>query len=175
MAESEKILLRASLVILRQDRKILLPIKKLKIGAGLRNGYGGGIEVGEGPDDATVRELEEEAGITALVENLQRVGVIDFHNITEQGVEFTCRVFVSFLQHWQGKPKEGPEMGAPEWFDEADMPLKEMMPADRYWLPVLLEGRIIYAQAWYGPKQQSLRQPTSITDISREELGRLWR
>ena len=174
MAESEKILLRASLVIPRQDRKILLPIKKKKIGAGLRNGYGGGIEPGENPDTTTVRELEEESGIIALVEDLERVGVIDFHNLTGAGVEFTCRVFVSFLQRWKGAAHESPEMGPPEWFDKATPPLQEMMLADRDWLPALLQERIAYVQAWYGPKQQSLRRPTNITDISREELGRLW-
>jgi len=43
---AEKTLRRAVVVFLIKNGKICLPKKKFKIGAGKRNGYGGGVEEG---------------------------------------------------------------------------------------------------------------------------------
>lgn len=173
--EPEKVLLRATLSLLRQDGHVILPIKKLKIGAGLRNGYGGGIDEGEDPLTTTVRETSEECGITLAAADVTPAAVVDFHNITMAGEAFTCRVFVSLIDRWGGDPHETNEMGPPERFPLAHPPLSEMMLADRDWLPPVLAGRTIYAEAWYAPRQAALRQPTRITDISQEHLDRLWK
>ncbi len=45
--EIEKVLYKAVLVFLVKDGKVCLPVKKLKIGAGKRNGFGGGGEKDE--------------------------------------------------------------------------------------------------------------------------------
>lgn len=173
--EQEKILLRATIALLRKDGHVLLPIKKQKIGAGLRNGYGGGIDPGEDPISTTVRELHEECGVVAQNKDVLPVAVVDFHNITGKGEAFTCRVYVSCIDRWVGEPAETAEMGPPERFPISAPPVNEMMPADQDWLPAVLTGRTIYAQAWYTPRQQSLRQPTVITDITTDELDRLWK
>ncbi|MCC7500835.1 NUDIX domain-containing protein [Candidatus Nomurabacteria bacterium] len=172
--EPEKILLRATLALLCKGATVILPIKKHKIGAGLRNGYGGGIEADEDPTTATARELYEECGVNIGLRDITPAAVIDFHNMTAEGKEFTCRVYVSLVDLWLGTPYESEEMGPPEHFALDEPPLDEMMLADRDWLPPVLAGKHIYAQAWYTSRQAALRQPTVVTEISRDELDRLW-
>jgi 8-oxo-dGTP diphosphatase len=173
MDEPEKVLLRAVVVLLRKDHQVLLPIKKKKIGRGLRNGYGGSIEEDEDARSAALRETAEECGITPHSAALMAVAVVDFHNLTEQGHAFTCRVAIYFLYDWGGEPCESEEMGPPEWFPIGNPPLQEMMLADRDWLHHVLQGKRVYAQAWYGPRQQYLRQPTVVREVSADELDRL--
>jgi 8-oxo-dGTP diphosphatase len=173
MDEPEKVLERAVLVLLRRDHEVLLSIKKFKIGKGLRNGYGGGIEEGEDARSTALRETSEECGITAHSAALMPVAEVDFHNLTAEGQAFTCRVTVYCLYDWGGEPCESPEMGPPEWFPINTPPLHEMMLADRDWLPHVLQGKRVYAEAWYGPHQKFLRQPTLVRDVSTDELDRL--
>ena len=45
---------------------------------------------------------------------------------------------------WQGEPTESDEM-KPEWFDIQSIPYDKMFPDDKYWLPLILEGRKIKA------------------------------
>ncbi|KAJ8701620.1 hypothetical protein PTI98_000385 [Pleurotus ostreatus] len=58
-----------------QDGQILLGRKKRGIGLDYYNGFGGKVEVGESSKQAARRELEEEAGITAP---LDQVGTLLF-------------------------------------------------------------------------------------------------
>lgn len=63
-----------------QDNYIFLANKKRGFGAGYLNGYGGKKQ----PDDLTiedtaVRELQEEAGVRALTQDLEKVAVIEFY------------------------------------------------------------------------------------------------
>lgn len=170
----EKVLLRAVLTFLQKDGQILLPLKKLKIGAGRRNGYGGGIEPGEDPYAATVREVAEECGVVADPADIHPMAVVDFHNTKQDGGTFTCRALISTLSHWSGEPKESAEMGPPEWFPTNVAPVQEMMLADQDWFPHMLAGKCIYAEAWYGPRQQTILRPTEVAPISKDELDRLW-
>ncbi len=55
----EKTLLNATVCLLVKDDEVMLGIKTKKIGAGCRNGYGGGIEPDELIKEAAIRELEE--------------------------------------------------------------------------------------------------------------------
>ncbi len=62
--KTEKTLLKAVVVfVISKDRKkVLLAVKAKKIGAGCRNGYGGGQEEGEDSFGAAVRETKAESG-----------------------------------------------------------------------------------------------------------------
>lgn len=161
----EKVLLNATLCFLRRDSEILLARKANKIGAGCWNGYGGGIEEGETPEIATIRELEEEAAVYGAPEELQKIAVVDFHNTKTDGEQFTCRVHVYTLSEWEGMPQETEEMLTPTWFPIAELPIDEMMLADAAWLPAALRDRTIYAEAWYGPRQHSLLRPVKISEL----------
>lgn len=51
----------------------------------------------------------------------------------------------------------------PKWFAVEDLPLNEMMPADRQWLPVALSGKKITAKAYLSPFQEQ-----SLADVEIE-------
>lgn len=169
---TQKILLRASLVFPVTATHTLLAIKKQKIGAGFLNGVGGGVENDETPEESALREAFEEWKILIPPHSLHRVGVIDFHNNAAEGKTFTCRVYTFLADSWDGEPQEGTEMGLPTLFPKNNLPLAHMMPADRDWLPPIMRGGYITAQAWYGPEQKSIIKPTEVSTVSPNVLTR---
>jgi ADP-ribose pyrophosphatase YjhB (NUDIX family) len=65
-------------VYLIRDDVVCLAMKKRGFGEGNWNGYGGKLEEGESIKDAAVRELNEESGVSVLVEHLDQVAVAEF-------------------------------------------------------------------------------------------------
>lgn len=169
--EEEKILLSATLCLLVKDNKVLFGFKTKKIGKDCWNGYGGGIEEGETPKQAALRELKEEAGVISSPEHLEKVAVIDFYNNRSDGSFFVCQMHVYLVSQWTGEPRESDEMATPTWFDVRQLPTDKMLLADKEWLPVVLSGKKIRAAAEYGPFQKTLlgkvviQQVPSFSDI----------
>lgn len=152
----EKVLLEASLCFPVRGERILLGKKMKNIGKGCWNGYGGGIEPGETPEQAMIRELWEEAEVAAQPTALEKVAIMSFHNTKTDGRTFVCRVHIYLLRQWEGDFRSTEEMANPTWFDRQTLPLGGMMPADREWVPIILSGRKIIGTARYGPYQQVL-------------------
>lgn len=165
--EKEKTLLNAVLVfpIDKKLKKVLLALKSRKIGAGCWNGYGGGIKKNEHPKKAAIRELREESGLVVSPRNLSKAAVIDFKNTKKDGLKFICKVHVYLAHSWSGKIQETNEMSKPTWFDISKLPINQMMPSDRKWLPMILSGKKIIATASYGPFQKNLLGRVSIREI----------
>lgn len=154
--QEEKVLLLATVCFPMRGSEILLARKTRKIGAGCWNGYGGGPNVGEGLRDAAIRELYEESGLTALSANLSKIAIMEFHNTKLDGTIFVARVHFFTLKVWQGDYGATDEMRDPTWFEVDNLPLSEMMPADRIFLPIALGGMKIVGSAHYGPFQKQL-------------------
>ena len=132
-----------TICFLLRDGKILLPMKKRGFGAGNYNGYGGKKDpVDNTIDETAIRELWEEARLTARAEHLDRRAVIDFHFPAKP--EFNQRVHVYFLEQWEGEPVETEEM-KPEWFNMDAILYDKMWDSDRIWLPIVLSGKKIGA------------------------------
>lgn len=163
--QDEKVLLKATLCFLRRDGKILLALKKEKIGAGCLNGYGGGIEEGEDEKESAVRELLEEARIAAVSHDLQKIAIVYFHNTKSDGVTFICECHVYALWRWEGEPISTKEMADPEWFAQDNLPLEKLMLADSFWLPLALSGKKIIAIVYYGPHQKKLLRPVEVREV----------
>ncbi len=168
--EKEKILLKAVLAFSITQTHILLAYKTQKIGKGKWNGYGGGIKNGEDPYAAIIRELKEESKLSVKKENLKKVAVMDFHNQTEEGQRFNCRVHIFFFEEYSGIIKATKEMDAPTWFLKDNIPYDQMMPADPFWLPNIISGKLIYGEAWLGPHQKELIGSVIIREVSEKEL-----
>ncbi|MDP3947279.1 MAG: NUDIX domain-containing protein [bacterium] len=163
--EEEKVLLEAVLCFPVRANSVLLARKTKKIGVGCWNGYGGGLESGEVSEAAAVRELAEESGLHASVQDIHKVAIIDFHNTKSDGGMFTCKCHVFLVTRWDGEPRATDEMASPTWFDIDNLPYGEMMPADRIWLPPALRGTKIIASAHYGPWQRALLGDVIVTPV----------
>lgn len=161
----EKTLFNATICFLKKGSQILLAFKTKKIGKDCWNGYGGGIEVGETPKQSAVRELAEEAGVIALLQDLEKIAIVDFHNIKSDGSIFVCCCHFYIVHKWTGEIKETKEMINPTWFGVDSLPYDRMMPADRDFLPFALNGRKLKARAYYGPFQKEKLRETEIEFI----------
>ena len=129
----------AVLTFIRAGGKLLLILKKRGLGHGKFNAPGGRLEVGETPEQAAVRETQEEVGLTPL--NLCAAGQLDF--AFTDGYSLSCHVFTA--DAYEGTLTETDE-AAPFWCDETDIPYGRMWADDRIWIPLMLQGRMFDAQ-----------------------------
>ncbi|MFA6076907.1 MAG: NUDIX domain-containing protein [Candidatus Paceibacterota bacterium] len=164
----EKKLLEATLGFLVRDGKVWLAIKTRNIGRDHWNGYGGGVE----PEDKNLieclkRETQEECKVEIKGETAEKVAVIDFHNTKSDGEIFVCKVHIFLVKDWEGVPQESEEMATPTNFKIDNLPFEQMMPADKEWLPLVLEGKKLIAEYYYGPFQKELIKERKIEQIEK--------
>ena len=69
-------MLETTLCLLKKDNQILLAMKKRGFGEGKYNGVGGKIDKGETPEQAMIREVQEEILVTPT--KYEKVGFIEF-------------------------------------------------------------------------------------------------
>lgn len=124
-----------TVTIIHQHPKILLGMKKRRFGMGKYNGFGGKVENGETIEQATIREVFEEAGINVI--SPEKVGEILFQFQTDEEDHL-----VHFFRavNYSGELKESEEM-KPEWFHIDNIPYEQMWQDDKYWLPLFLAGK----------------------------------
>jgi 8-oxo-dGTP diphosphatase/2-hydroxy-dATP diphosphatase len=132
-----------TLCIIHQHPQVLLAMKKRGFGAGRWNGFGGKVAAGESIEEAAAREIREEAGIE--IGELDKRGVMEFEF---QGNPEILQVHIFKANEFLGEPIETEEM-KPQWFHVDEIPLDEMWPDDRYWIPLFLadkkfKGRILF-------------------------------
>ncbi len=121
-------------------RELLLAKKKRGFGMDKWNGPGGKIEsaLGESAEDGVIREAKEEVGI--IVQSVDKVGTLDFIFPHAMDKNFHCFLFTS--TDFLGEATESEEM-APKWFKVSEIPYKSMWDDDKFWLPLVLQGKKI--------------------------------
>ncbi len=134
-------ILQTTLSLLRKGNQLLLAKKKIGFGQGKYNGIGGEVEKGETPEQAMIRETEEEIFVTPT--KYDRVGYLEFDEFYK-GDKKRIIFHIYLVEEWQGEPMESEEMD-PKWFDLDNIPYNEMFPDDSYWLPLILEGKKVRA------------------------------
>lgn len=140
---------KATLTFPIKENEILLGIKTRKVGAGLRNGYGGKIEEGQTPTQAAVDELFDETGgknnkgkgIKCNEKDLIPCAVVDFYFPHNHSGNPEFRVIIYLTVQFTGEPEKTDEMLDPKWFDIDSMPYDQMMPGDRLIIPPILDGK----------------------------------
>ena len=126
--------IRATLMFVIQDGKILLIHKKRGFGKGKINGPGGKLESGETPFACAIRETQEELCITPT--GVQFVGELYFQFTDGNSIHG----YVYTATGYKGTPTETDEAD-PVWFPLAEIPFDCMWEDDSTWIPHLLEGR----------------------------------
>lgn len=133
--------LETTLCLLKRNNEILLAMKKRGFGTGKYNGVGGKIESSETPEEAMIRETEEEINVTPI--NYEKVGLIEFDEYYK-GKKQNLVFHLYMVYDWIGSPIETEEM-RPKWFNINAIPYADMFPDDKYWLPLILEGKKVKA------------------------------
>lgn len=139
----------------QERKKIILGMKKKRFGKGKYNGFGGGVEDGENNEEAALRELKEEAGVSSALKHLQKVGKLNFYFPSKEEWNQTVHVYLS--ERWKGKLAESEEM-APQEFDLSDMPYDNMWDADKHWLPLVLEGKKVYGNFYFNEDNNTIKK-----------------
>ncbi|KAJ2957248.1 hypothetical protein NQZ79_g7042 [Umbelopsis isabellina] len=142
-------------------------MKKRGFGCGRFNGFGGKVEKGETILEGAHRELEEEAFVTT--DKLDRVGLLLF-TFEKDPVALEVHVYVTKSYH--GEPKESEEM-KPEWFQYNEIPYDTMWPDDRFWLPVMLSGKLFTGKVDLAEDQTTILSQDII--IAETELPEEWK
>lgn len=138
---------KSTIVFPLKGKNVFLANKKRGFGAGFLNGYGGKQK----PNDFTIehtaiREMEEEGGVRATIESLEKVAIINFFE-EETGV-FECHIF--FCRKWEGEFCETEEMSLSQPYSINSLPYDSMWDADRVWLPIVFSGQKIRAISRYN-------------------------
>ena len=133
--------LETTLLYLRKENEILLAKKKRGFAKDKYNGVGGKVEYGETPEEAAIRECEEEISVKPI--KYEKVGVIEYDEYY-RGKREQIIVHVYISDKWTGEPKESDEM-SPKWFNINSLPYNEMIGDDPYWLPLVLKGEKVEA------------------------------
>lgn len=139
--------IRAVICYLRRGDEFLLLLKKQgKFGGGFWNGPGGKIKAGETPEQAVKREVFEETCL--VVRTLESVGYLEFYFGPEKPKpDWTANVFLS--KEFDGDLRESEE-GKLEWFSKDNLPIDQMWQDDRYWLPLLVQGKKFRGKFWFS-------------------------
>jgi len=124
----------ATLVFVVKEDRVLLIRKKRGLGAGKINGPGGRLESGENFKECAVREVREELGVTPLC--MVKLGEHRFQFVDG----YSIFVYVYRASDLEGLPIETDE-AKPFWVGQDEIPFEDMWEDDRYWLPLLLEGK----------------------------------
>lgn len=132
--------IRRTLLLLKKDNQVLLAMKKRGFGAGRWNGVGGKLEAGETIEQALVRECQEEISVTPT--HYWAVGEHDFVQDADVAEPWRMYVYAYLCDEWSGEPAESEEM-APQWFDINDIPYENMWGDDKFWMPLVLEGKLV--------------------------------
>lgn len=132
--------IRATLMFIVRDGKVLLIRKKRGIGAGKVNGPGGKFEPGETAQECIIREVKEELEID--VHDAKQMAELHFGFQCGTIPQIHCQVFTATA--YSGTPTETAE-ALPFWVDINDIPYHEMWADDILWLPEMLNGHHIQA------------------------------
>jgi len=153
--------METTLCLLKKDDKILLAMKKKGFGEGKYNGVGGKLKENETPEEAMIRETEEEIFVTPT--KYEKVGYISFDEVYK-GEKINLSFHLYLVYEWYGEPTESDEM-KPEWFDIDKIPYDKMFPDDKYWLPLILEGKKIKAYFDFDENWNILSKQIEDLDI----------
>ena len=168
--EEKKIL--ATVNFLMEDDMVWLAKKTRKIGIGLLNGYGGKYKSDKDKDlvSCATRETMQECGVDISQAHFEKVAIIKFHNTDENGEVHLWEVHFYIIKNFTGVPKEMKKDGGmvePNKYDKNNLPLGQMMLADREFAPILLmKGKKIIANYYYGPNQMEFTKERTLKIVN---------
>lgn len=151
-----------TLCFLMKEGEICLAMKKRDFGVGKYNGVGGKVKEGETIEQAALREMEEEIGVTSEAGHLRGMGNIEFY--FKDKPEWNQHMHIFVVENWDGEPQESEEM-KPKWYKIDDIPFDKMWLDDTHWLPHVLDGKKVYGKFYFN------EEGDKIEDYKLEKLS----
>jgi mutator protein MutT len=130
--------------IINDNGEALLQYKRRGFGAGKWNGPGGKVEPGETMEQAAIREVKEETGLS--IRNLKKMAELEFVFIDKD--EWNQTVHVYLTEDYSGEITAGDE-GELKWFKLDEIPYDKMWVDDPYWLPDVLAGKFMKMRFYF--------------------------
>jgi len=163
--ELKKLRRKFTLVIIYDNEKILLGMKKKGFGEGKWNGFGGKVKRGENILESAERELFEESCLKIKSrKSLVKRGIINFRFENNLKEILEINFFSIANDNIVGEPKETKEM-LPKWFDHNKIPYQKMWVDDAHWLPLLLAGKNFSGEFYFNyDGSKILKKKLNTTD-----------
>lgn len=144
--------IRATICEIIHNGKLLLQRKDLiKFGGGKWNGPGGKLDLNELPIEGVQREVLEETGLKIYSPTLK--GILEFYFCKKSEPDWICYIFST--ERFSGEPVDLGE-GELRWFKLTNIPYNDMWEDDKYWLPLLLEGKNFKGHFVYDEKGEKI-------------------
>ena len=147
-----------TLVLLRQEGKVLLGMKKRGFGVGKWNGFGGKVEPGETIAEAAAREVREECGLIVDPDDLEATAEMEFE-FKDDPVKLEVHVYQT--RKFSGEMIETEEM-KPEWFEEDSVPYQNMWLDDELWYPYMFSNQKFTAYFLFDGHDKMLKHNIEI-------------
>lgn len=125
--------------IQKENQYLLINFTKEGMSKGKWNGVGGKIKPGESPEEAVIREVKEETGLT--IKNPKIRGFLTFPEFFGQDAEGDWRVFVFTATEFEGEPYKNNPEGNLEWIDIDKVLELNVWVDDHHWFPLLKEDK----------------------------------
>lgn len=135
-ASARRLLLVAAAALIDREGRVLITQRPAhKAFGGCWEFPGGKVEQGEAPEQALVRELEEELSLTVTQDAL-----VPFAFASHAYEDFHLLMPLYTIARWQGEPKLNPDaVAAIQWVRARDMRAYPMPPADLVLVERLIE------------------------------------
>ncbi|MET4061288.1 8-oxo-dGTP diphosphatase [Arthrobacter sp. UYP6] len=137
----------------QQGTEVLMGLKLTGFGVGRIVTLGGHVEPGETPEQAAVREVFEESGVTVAEADLERAGTVEF--IFPARPDWDMSTVVYRVHSWTGEPAPSSEI-VPLWYPVNEIPYPQMWPDSAHWMPEVLAERYFDAVVTLAEDNESV-------------------
>lgn len=160
--EQEPMLRESVVCYLQRGNEVLLGVRKTSsTGLGINRvaGIGGKNELGETFEQALLREVKEEIGVT--LEEFKEMGRVRF--LFPYNTKWNQDVMVFTGTKWSDDPVASDEMD-PKWFLKDELPVEYMFTDNQYWVPQVLNGKKVDAIFLYGENHELVESRVKFFD-----------
>ena len=135
---------------------LLINFTKEGMSKGKWNGVGGKTNPGESPEEAVIREVKEETGLT--IRNAKLRGLLTF--IGEDDKDWNVLVFTT--KEFEGAPFSETREGKLRWVAMDDVLKLNVWPDDHFWFPLLKQDKFFTGKLVFGKNKEIIEHSTVL-------------